>query len=257
MTRAQNTPASGSSVETWWQLPVFHKLSLRLAVLALLIAVYLKVDWIYLRKALRSCIAWLLSSAGHRTTSVGQSTDLLLAVDKKVYAVSANCTYLDLVLTLAPFYWRRAQRAPANLRRLSVLALAILLGSDTYAILRRVVVIACFLIMGSHIQYTASQRDETMAALWEARAEESKLQAMALSLITELDLKTLLSKILDTSRDLLSADRGTLFMYEPKSDRLVSRIAHGMGETPIVIPSHVGIAGAAFQSGEVLQGWRH
>jgi hypothetical protein len=53
----------------------------------------------------------------------------LLAVDDKAYAVSANCTYLDLVLTLAPLYWRRMLRAPTNLRRLSVLALGILLGN--------------------------------------------------------------------------------------------------------------------------------
>jgi hypothetical protein len=102
---------------------------LRLAALAFLLAGYLSLDWTPLRRALRSCVAFLLRALGHRTTEVGGRTDLLLDVDGHEYAFTANCTYVDLVLTLAPFCWRGRLPRGDNLRRLSALAAALLLGN--------------------------------------------------------------------------------------------------------------------------------
>jgi hypothetical protein len=129
MTDAKSASPTGPHADPWWQLPAFRRLSVRLAVLTLLIAAYLRTDWTVLQKALRSHIARLLRRAGHRTTEADVDTALLLAVDAELYAITANCTYVDLALTLAPLYWRRELPWSTNARRLAVLAMAILLGN--------------------------------------------------------------------------------------------------------------------------------
>jgi len=51
---------------------------------------------------------------------------------------------------------------------------------------------------------------------------------------------------------LLNAERSTLFLFDAAQDELWSQVAEGTGQKEIRIPSHAGIAGAAFSSGEVL-----
>ena len=53
-------------------------------------------------------------------------------------------------------------------------------------------------------------------------------------------------------RDLLQADRGTIFMVDEKRRRLTSRIAHGDDGKPVVInmPIGIGIAGRVVATGE-------
>jgi phosphoserine phosphatase RsbU/P len=60
----------------------------------------------------------------------------------------------------------------------------------------------------------------------------------------------LLQLIIDRSMHLLNAERASLFVYDPDSNELVSRIAVGTGE--IRFPADQGIAGATAQSGETI-----
>ncbi|MHC4718028.1 MAG: GAF domain-containing protein, partial [Planctomycetota bacterium] len=69
-------------------------------------------------------------------------------------------------------------------------------------------------------------------------------------MVATTDLDELLGVILDSSMKLLSAERATLFLYEPDTDEFVSRIAHGAEE--IRFGASVGIAGAAGAGKEVL-----
>ncbi|MGH2361910.1 MAG: adenylate/guanylate cyclase domain-containing protein, partial [bacterium] len=69
------------------------------------------------------------------------------------------------------------------------------------------------------------------------------------SLITsEILLEPLLEKILVAATQLLSADRGSLFLYDPARNELYSRVADGAGGQ-IRFPANAGIAGECFTTG--------
>jgi phosphoserine phosphatase len=80
-----------------------------------------------------------------------------------------------------------------------------------------------------------------------SRAQEVRdLQVIldvARALSASMDLDRLLELILDSARQLLNADRASLFLFDPATDELYSKIAHGTGE--IRFPITAGIAGAA------------
>ena len=101
----------------------------RLAALALLLAGYFSCDWMVLRRLLRSSTERILRRLGHQTESVDNGSELLLVVDSEPYAMTANCTYTDLFLSLAPFCWRAGLPPSGNLRRIVALALAIFFGN--------------------------------------------------------------------------------------------------------------------------------
>ncbi|MBE9507215.1 MAG: hypothetical protein IMY86_04130 [Chloroflexi bacterium] len=108
---------------------MIRRFLVRLVALALLLAAYFSLDWVLLRRLLRSCAAFTLRRLGHCTASVDNGSELLLVVDSEPYAMTANCTYADLFLAVAPFCWRAELRPAGNLRRLVALALAIFFGN--------------------------------------------------------------------------------------------------------------------------------
>ncbi|HZT87742.1 MAG TPA: adenylate/guanylate cyclase domain-containing protein [Stellaceae bacterium] len=79
--------------------------------------------------------------------------------------------------------------------------------------------------------------------------DEVRLLEVTQALAGELNLDTLIQRILSAASDLLDAERATLFVYDPKTDELWSRYAAGLDAGEIRIPSHQGIAGAVFTSG--------
>ncbi len=85
-----------------------------------------------------------------------------------------------------------------------------------------------------------------------SRKEEAQLLEVTSAIAAELDLDTLLKKIIDVTTDMLGADRATLFIHDPKTDTLWSRIAMGMQSKEIRIPSSAGIAGSCFTSGKEI-----
>ena len=67
---------------------------------------------------------------------------------------------------------------------------------------------------------------------------------------TTVDLDDLLVVIIDRGCDLLAAERASLFLYEPDTNELVSRIALGADE--IRFPADKGIAGATLQDCQTI-----
>ena len=65
-----------------------------------------------------------------------------------------------------------------------------------------------------------------------------------------LELDSLLPRLIEAIAALLDADRGTLFLHDKASDELFSRVLQGGQVAEIRIPSHAGIAGHVFTSGE-------
>ena len=64
------------------------------------------------------------------------------------------------------------------------------------------------------------------------------------------DLDTMLAEVVDASRDILDADRGTVFLYDGAADELVVRV--GTELEPIRIPADKGIVGESAQTRELI-----
>jgi len=83
-----------------------------------------------------------------------------------------------------------------------------------------------------------------------------KLLAVSRRLAETGDLAQVLSTVIDALRDLLQADRATVFEFDAATDELFTQVAHGLGgkEGPgvIRIPTSRGIAGAAATSREIV-----
>jgi phosphoserine phosphatase len=73
---------------------------------------------------------------------------------------------------------------------------------------------------------------------------------IARAMAASMDVDKLLEMILNSVRQLLNADRASLFLYDPATDELHSKIAHGAGE--IRFPATAGIAGAAARDRKVI-----
>ncbi len=64
------------------------------------------------------------------------------------------------------------------------------------------------------------------------------------------DLDTMLNEVVDVSRNILDADRGTVFLYDEETDELVVRVATELGH--IRIPSDKGIVGESAQTRKLI-----
>jgi len=64
------------------------------------------------------------------------------------------------------------------------------------------------------------------------------------------DLDTMLNEVVDVSRNILDADRGTVFLYDEEADELVVRVATELGT--IRIPANKGIVGESAQTRKLI-----
>lgn len=62
----------------------------------------------------------------------------------------------------------------------------------------------------------------------------------------------ILSKILTVAIDVVDADRAAIFLYDPLSEELYTRQAEGLGARELRIDSSLGLVGAAFRNGEIV-----
>jgi adenylate cyclase len=85
-----------------------------------------------------------------------------------------------------------------------------------------------------------------------AQREELMLLEVVSSIASEIHLDPLLAKIMAAATQLLEADRGTLFLYDPKTDELYSRMSGGASMAEIRFPANAGIAGDCFCSGAII-----
>lgn len=84
--------------------------------------------------------------------------------------------------------------------------------------------------------------------------EQERLHALldaTRNLSAEIDLDTLLFKIMDEVCKILNADRCTVFLYDEENSQLWSKVAIGLNEE-IRFPADKGIAGHTFTSGETV-----
>ncbi len=63
------------------------------------------------------------------------------------------------------------------------------------------------------------------------------------------DIQNMLISIADITRNLLNAERCSIFIYDKEKDVLYTKVAHGID--PIIIPKDKGIVGFTFSTGEI------
>lgn len=68
----------------------------------------------------------------------------------------------------------------------------------------------------------------------------------------DLNLDEMLVQIAQKACEVMESDRCTLFLHDPATDELWSKVALGMGGQVIRIPSGAGVAGYCFQTGETI-----
>ena len=84
----------------------------------------------------------------------------------------------------------------------------------------------------------------------EELSDELRILEVTHTLSGELQLDTLLQRVMQATTELLDADRSTLFVYDPKTEELWSRFAEGLGTKEIRFRATEGLAGAVFYSGK-------
>lgn len=84
------------------------------------------------------------------------------------------------------------------------------------------------------------------------RTKEMEFFDVVAEATSEINLGTLLRKVMSEAMRMMDSERSTLFLNDDKTNELYSRIGEGLGTTEIRFPNNVGIAGAVFQTGEAI-----
>ena len=99
---------------------------------------------------------------------------------------------------------------------------------------------------------TTLQNFQYVEATKKSREQEMEFLNIVSDVTSEIDLDTMLQKVMGEATKMLNAERSTLFMNEEKTNELFSRIAQGDSIGEIRLPNNLGIAGAVFISGETI-----
>jgi adenylate cyclase len=98
----------------------------------------------------------------------------------------------------------------------------------------------------------ALQSAQFVEQMQKSRNEERKLLNVVSEVTAEIDLPTMLSKVMGEATKMLNADRSSIFLNDPKTNELWLQIGDGLESTQIRFPNHLGIAGTVFSSGETI-----
>jgi adenylate cyclase len=102
----------------------------------------------------------------------------------------------------------------------------------------------------------ALQGTQLVERIRKAGDEEKDFLNVVADITSEIELDSLLARVMAEATRMLDAERSTLFLHDEKTDTLFSRVAQGgsvgasVGE--IRLPSSAGIAGAVFTSGQAI-----
>jgi adenylate cyclase len=98
----------------------------------------------------------------------------------------------------------------------------------------------------------ALQSTQFVERMQKTREKEMEFLDVVSDVTSELELGTLLTKVMSEATRMLNADRSTLFLNDDKTDELFSRVAMGDSIGEIRLPNHLGIAGTVFTSGKTV-----
>ena len=109
------------------------------------------------------------------------------------------------------------------------------------------------IVQGITLQAAASlQNAQGMEEMVKSREKEMKFLDVVAEVTSEIELGSLLQRVMVEATKMLNADRATLFLNDFKTNELFSRVAMGEGIGEIRLPNNAGIAGAVFQSRQTI-----
>jgi len=106
-----------------------RRVTRRVLVLALLVGSFYAWDWMPLRVLLRDVIGWSLRVSGYNPISFVHEGSPAIRVAEEVYFYTAECTYFDLLMIVAPFLWVFGASRRSNILRIAIAVLVILGGN--------------------------------------------------------------------------------------------------------------------------------
>ncbi len=86
----------------------------------------------------------------------------------------------------------------------------------------------------------------------DARRREIEFLNIVSEMTSELELSTLLRRVMAEATTMLDAERSTLFINDEKTGELFSHVGEGLDALEIRLPNHLGIAGSVFTSGQAI-----
>ena len=96
----------------------------------------------------------------------------------------------------------------------------------------------------------ALQGAQYVERMKQSRKTEREFLNVVSDVTSEINLNTLLQKVMAEATRMLMADRSTLFLNDEKSGELWSTVGDGLDAIQIRLPNTAGIAGAVFTSGQ-------
>lgn len=108
------------------------------------------------------------------------------------------------------------------------------------------------ILLFSHIIVLAERWSAAIFSAEQMNDDLRQLLDVNLAITSEMQLESLLGKIVEVTSKILQADRASLFIYDDKRDELWSLVAQGVDKVPIRFPASQGLAGHALQTGEVV-----
>ena len=84
------------------------------------------------------------------------------------------------------------------------------------------------------------------------RKQELEFINVVSEMTSDIKLGSLLQNVMAEATRMLNAERSTLFLHDEKTNELWSEVGQGLESAQIRLPSHVGIAGAVFQSSRTI-----
>ena len=94
-----------------------------------------------------------------------------------------------------------------------------------------------------------NDRDELLGKMADLLRRISALVDVSNRVSDSLSLDILLPRLMEIVTEALHADRSTLFLHDPETGELYSRVAQGESVGEIRFPAHVGVAGSIFTAG--------
>jgi len=98
----------------------------------------------------------------------------------------------------------------------------------------------------------ALQSTQFVERMKQFRRKEMEFFNVVSDVTAEIDLGTLLQKVMSEATRMLNAERATLFLNDEKTNELFSKVGLGLAATEIRLPNHLGIAGAVFTSRQTV-----
>ncbi len=112
--------------------------------------------------------------------------------------------------------------------------------------------VASLLLLFSQLLILAQRWSAAIDASEQSNMDLRRLLDVNISISSEIDLGTLLKKIVKVTTAVIHADRSSLFLHDERTDELASVVAEGVEGKELRIPAAAGLAGWSFTHGQAV-----